>query len=175
MRKSKRKETLVEYTGRLFQFYHLSHWASPKWTMDSNYNNCLLTTAPIVWRYFFYLICCFFVFIYFCLIIEISTDFDMEFKRELGRGTSTVEMRQELRAATVAFWMKVAEDQLDPGTPISYAVQVGGTSLKYVFRLKIFLKWRLLQVRWHEKKSVSQMVILINYPKSPKLKCVEVN
>ena len=53
----------------------------------------------------------------------------MEFNRELGRGTSIVEMRQELRAVTVAFWMKVAQNQLDPGTPISYAVQEGGTLL----------------------------------------------
>jgi len=51
----------------------------------------------------------------------------MEFNRELGRGTSIVEMRQELRAVTVAFWMKVAQNQLDPGTPISYAVQEGAT------------------------------------------------
>ena len=68
----------------------------------------------------------------FCLIIVVSTDFDMEFKRSLGRGASIVEMRQELRAFTVAFWMKVAPEQLDPGTPISYAVQEGGTLLKYL-------------------------------------------
>jgi len=101
--------------------------------MDSNYNNCLLNSQYGNCTYCLAifllpnLLGFFFVFIYFCLFIEISTDFDMEFKRELGRGTSIVEMRQELRAATVAFWMKVAEDQLDPGTPISYAVQVGGT------------------------------------------------
>ena len=77
----------------------------------------------------------FFLFIFY-LIIEITTDFDMEFKRELGRGMSIVEMRQELRAVTVAFWMKVANDQLDPGTPISYAVQEGGTLLKYLFNTK---------------------------------------
>lgn len=131
-----------------FIIYPTEPVQSEQWT-QTTINACWIanmTTAPIDWRYFFYLICCFFVFIYFCLIIEISTDFDMEFKRELGRGTSIVEMRQELRAVTVAFWMKVAEDQLDPGTPISYAVQVGGTLHKYVFRLKIFLKWRLLQV-----------------------------
>ncbi|KAJ7371254.1 hypothetical protein OS493_027368 [Desmophyllum pertusum] len=56
---------------------------------------------------------------------EISTDFDMEFRRQLGVGTSVVEMRQELKAFTVAFWMKVDPSQLDPGTPISYAVQDG--------------------------------------------------
>ena len=55
----------------------------------------------------------------------------MEFERELGRGSSIVEMRQELRAFTVAFWMKVGQDQLDPGTPISYAVQDGGMTLDY--------------------------------------------
>lgn len=61
----------------------------------------------------------------------------MEFKRELGRGTAIVEMRQELRAFTVAFWMKVAETEIDPGTPISYAVQVGGSSLHHLYRLYI--------------------------------------
>ena len=76
----------------------------------------------------------------FIHIIEVSTDFDMEFKRELGRGASIVEMRQELRAFTVAFWMKVAPDQLDPGTPISYAVQEGGSSLKYLSNENLFLK-----------------------------------
>ena len=50
----------------------------------------------------------------------------MEFSRALGRGMSIVEMRQELRAFTVAFWMEVAGNELDPGTPISYAVQDGG-------------------------------------------------
>ena len=60
------------------------------------------------------------------LISEVSTDFDMEFSRSLGRGASIVEMRQELRAFTVAFWMKVANSEIDPGTPLSYAVQVGG-------------------------------------------------
>lgn len=59
-------------------------------------------------------------------IIAISDDFDMEFKREQGRGTAILEMRQELRAFTVCFWMNVANSELDPGTPISYAVQVGG-------------------------------------------------
>ena len=53
----------------------------------------------------------------------------MEFSRALGRGASIVEMRQELRAFTVAFWMKVAGTELDPGTPISYAVQDGGILL----------------------------------------------
>jgi len=77
---------------------------------------------------------------FFNLNIEISTDFDMEFKRELGRGTSIVEMRQELRAVTVAFWMNVAEGELDPGTPISYAVQEGGTLLKYLLKMEVFLK-----------------------------------
>ena len=76
----------------------------------------------------------------FCLHIELSADFDMEFKRELGRGTSTVEMRQELRAVTVAFWMKVDQGELDPGTPISYAVQEGGTLLKYFLNMEVFLK-----------------------------------
>ena len=37
-----------------------------------------------------------------------------------------MEMRQELRAFTIAFWMRASDTQLDPGTPISYAVQVGG-------------------------------------------------
>ena len=76
----------------------------------------------------------------FCLIIVVSTYFDMEFKRSLGRGASIVEMRQELRAFTVAFWMKVAPEQLDPGTPISYAVQEGGTLLKYLSNENLFLK-----------------------------------
>lgn len=80
------------------------------------------------------------IYIFFGLIIEISTDFDMEFKRELGRGASIVEMRQELRAFTVAFWMKVAPEQLDPGTPISYAVQEGGTLLKNLSNENLFLK-----------------------------------
>ena len=57
-----------------------------------------------------------------------------------------MEMRQELRAVTVAFWMKVADNQLDPGTPISYAVQEGGTLLKYVLNVKVFLKLSLIQV-----------------------------
>jgi len=69
------------------------------------------------------------------LVSEISTDFDMEFSRALGRGTSIVEMRQELRAFTVAFWMKVDISQTDPGTPLSYAVQVGGNLLHAYLRV----------------------------------------
>ncbi|XP_068719046.1 sushi, von Willebrand factor type A, EGF and pentraxin domain-containing protein 1-like [Montipora capricornis] len=56
---------------------------------------------------------------------EVSTDFDMEFSRALGRGASIVENRQELRAFTVAFWMKVDDSEIDPGTPVSYAVSIG--------------------------------------------------
>ncbi|XP_067041101.1 sushi, von Willebrand factor type A, EGF and pentraxin domain-containing protein 1-like [Acropora muricata] len=55
----------------------------------------------------------------------VSTDFDLEFSRSLGRGTSIVENRQEVKAFTVAFWMKVEEGEIDPGTPISYAVSIG--------------------------------------------------
>lgn len=66
----------------------------------------------------------------------------MEFKRELGRGTAIVEMRQELRAFTVAFWMKVAETEIDPGTPISYAVQVGGSYCTFVQALYNVLRCR---------------------------------
>ena len=58
--------------------------------------------------------------------LEVSTDFDMEFSRALGRGASIVENRQELRAFTVAFWMKVDDSEIDPGTPVSYAVSIGG-------------------------------------------------
>lgn len=50
----------------------------------------------------------------------------MEFDRKLGRGLAIVEMRQELRAFSVAFWMKVANSEVNPGTPLSYAVEVGG-------------------------------------------------
>ncbi|PFX17574.1 Sushi, von Willebrand factor type A, EGF and pentraxin domain-containing protein 1 [Stylophora pistillata] len=56
---------------------------------------------------------------------EISTDFDMEFDRTQGRGLAILEMRQELRAFSVAFWMKVANSEVNPGTPLSYAVKVG--------------------------------------------------
>ena len=64
------------------------------------------------------------------LISEISTDFDMEFSRQQGRGASIVQMREDtLSAFTVAFWMKVANSEIDPGTPISYAVEVGGSLL----------------------------------------------
>ena len=73
------------------------------------------------------------------LISEVSTDFDMEFSRSLGRGASIVEMRQELRAFTVAFWMKVANSEIDPGTPLSYAVQVGG-NLHVLYYVAIFSK-----------------------------------
>lgn len=59
-------------------------------------------------------------------LAEISTDFDMEFSRTQGRGLAIVEMRQELRAFSVAFWMKVANSEVNPGTPLSYAVKVGG-------------------------------------------------
>lgn len=55
-----------------------------------------------------------------------STDFDFEFSRSLGRGASIVEMRQNLTAFTVAFWLKVANTEIDPGTPLSYATEVGG-------------------------------------------------
>ena len=79
------------------------------------------TSQHIIPKSFFFLILSSFV-------IEISSDFDMEFSRALGRGSSIVEMRQELRAFTVAFWMMVAGTELDPGTPISYAVQDGGIS-----------------------------------------------
>ena len=58
----------------------------------------------------------------------------MDFSRLLGRGTSIVEMRQELRAFTVAFWMKVANSEIDPGTPLSYAAQVGGDVLFHSYR-----------------------------------------
>ena len=59
----------------------------------------------------------------------VSTDFDLEFSRSLGRGTSVVENRQEVKAFTVAFWMKVEDGEIDPGTPISYAVSIGGNLL----------------------------------------------
>ena len=69
----------------------------------------------------------FFLFFY----LEVSTDFDLEFSRSLGRGTSVVENRQEMKAFTVAFWMKVDDSEIDPGTPISYAVSIGGNLLPY--------------------------------------------
>lgn len=63
---------------------------------------------------------------YLHFVSEVSTDFDFEFSRKLGRGASIVEMRQNLTAFTVAFWLKVANTEIDPGTPLSYAVEVGG-------------------------------------------------
>lgn len=64
----------------------------------------------------------------FHFLSELSSDFDLHFDRTKGRGTSIVEMRQELRAFTVAFWLKVSEDEVNPGTPISYAASLGGGS-----------------------------------------------
>ena len=54
-------------------------------------------------------------------------DFDLRFGEELGVGSSSLTLKNEIRAFTVAFWMKVAEiDSGDPGTALSYAVEHQG-------------------------------------------------
>ncbi len=57
-------------------------------------------------------------------------DFDLRFGEELGVGSSSMTLKSDITAFTVAFWMKVAEiDSADPGTPLSYAVEHQGLIL----------------------------------------------
>lgn len=69
-------------------------------------------------------------------------DYDLRFGRELGLGSSSLTLKKDIVKFTVAFWMKVAsDDNADPGTPLSYAVEHDGnrsTLKSFLFQIKTF-------------------------------------
>ena len=70
---------------------------------------------------------------YLLIILARSMDFDLRFGEDLGVGSSSLTLRNEITKFTVAFWMKVAEIAGgDPGTPLSYAVEHQGYYMKSV-------------------------------------------
>ena len=61
------------------------------------------------------------------VIIVRSMNFDLRFGEELGVASSSLKLKNDITAFTIAFWMKVTEvDSGDPGTPLSYAVEHQG-------------------------------------------------
>ena len=54
-----------------------------------------------------------------------DTNFDLVFDREV-QGYAESHLDNELSAFTLAFWMKGSKEDLEAGTVVSYAVNVGG-------------------------------------------------
>lgn len=62
-----------------------------------------------------------------CIILERPTDYDLRFGEDIGVGSSTIQLKNDISAFTIVFWMKAADpDNTDPGTPLSYAVEYAG-------------------------------------------------
>ena len=52
-------------------------------------------------------------------------NFDLVFNRDT-QGYAESNLKNQLGAFTLSFWMKGVQDDLEAGTPVSYAVNVGG-------------------------------------------------
>ena len=52
-------------------------------------------------------------------------NFDLVFDREV-QGYSEAHLDNQLSAFTLSFWMKGVPDDIEAGTAVSYAVDVGG-------------------------------------------------
>jgi hypothetical protein len=76
---------------------------------------------------------------YYFIILARPMDFDLRFGEDIGVGSSSLMLKNDITVFTVAFWMKVAEvDSGDPGTPLSYAVEHQGYYPFYLKNIKHF-------------------------------------
>lgn len=57
--------------------------------------------------------------------VEVSSNYDVTFPTRLATSSSSVTNIPDLRAFTVAFWLRTTDEE-NPGTPISYSTKVNG-------------------------------------------------